>query len=176
MTNQLFSQRISPSGPLLGSPVALVGDGQIDGRCWRAQGAGDPAPIPQVTPVLSPNDLFPVPGLDMVPVDFQSGYGYDIAVDLVANGAIDAAEQTYIVSVQVSVDGVDWAPIISRAVNCFDTLANGRLHTIRMPSTPNLAWKFARVVLNNAAAVATPPTLLVVPSLCSLVIQEFTNA
>ena len=176
MTNQLFSQRVSPSGPLLGSPPALVGDGQIDGRCWRAQGSGDPTPIPQVTPVLSPDDLFPVAGLDMVPVDIKAGYGYDIAVDLVADGAVEAGEQSYILSVQLSIDGVSWAPVTSVAVNCFDLLADGRLHTIRSAGILNQPWKFARVVVNNAAPVAEPPTLLLIPDLCSLVIQEFTAA
>jgi hypothetical protein len=113
----------------------------------------------------------------MVPVDFRPGYGYDIAADLVANGA-DVNEQQYYVGVQVSLDGVIWVTLVSagRYVKSYNILADGRVHGILAPGAyPN--WKFARVVVQNSDPVASPtPTLTSLPTFCTLVIQEFTTA
>ena len=174
MTNQIFGQRVSPSGPLLGSPPALVGDGQIDGRCWRAQGVGDPVNIPVRPDPADPNTWLPIPGLDMVPVDFQNLYGYDIAVDIVAGGSDEVSAQSYVIWVLLSLDGVSWVPRFVRNVNCYYVRADGRLHVVAVPQGWG-AYKFARVV---AYITGREPSqnLTYLPNLAVLTIQEFTVA
>ena len=174
MTNQLFAQRISPSGPLLGSPAVLVGGGQIDGRCWRAQGSGDSRQIPAAIPPVPSFAVWPsVPGLEMVPVDFRTGYGYDFSLDIVASGADEAPAQQYQIIALMSEDGIIWTPFGGRSVNCFDVRADGRYHFIYFPQFYP-AWTLVRIVLfNNGAAT---PDLTYLPSLAVLTIQEFTSS
>jgi hypothetical protein len=108
----------------------------------------------------------------MMSVDFRPGYGYDIAADVGALGA-DLNEQSYSLQVQLSIDGVVWVPVSSRAVETFNVLADARLHQILSPAAyPN--WKFARLIAQSDAPATADLTIL--PGQCSLVIQEFTTA
>ena len=77
MSNPL-QLRLSPSGPVLGNPPALVGGNSlVPGRVWVAQGVGNATP----TPGTAAGDVL---GLEAVPVDLKPGalgYRYDVEFD-----------------------------------------------------------------------------------------------
>lgn len=68
--------RLSPSGPEMGQPGALIGGGNsvVPGRLWTAQGVG-------AALVSTPYPADDVPGLVAVAVDMKAGYKYDCEVD-----------------------------------------------------------------------------------------------
>lgn len=70
--------RLSPSGPVIGSPPVLVGGGSsVSGRVWVAQGVG----VATTIPGTAAGDML---GLEAVVVNLlpsTTGYKYDVELD-----------------------------------------------------------------------------------------------
>lgn len=96
MTINTYAARLSPSGPLIGTPPGQVGGGStVPGRVWLAQGSGEEHQVPGTA-------AGSITGLDAVTVDLKpgvSGYRYDIEFEAPTFGtgggfALNVAEST----------------------------------------------------------------------------------
>lgn len=167
MTTQILTPRLSPSGPLIGSPPGLVGGGaNVPGRTWLAQGAGEVRNVPGAAAAA-------IPGLDAVAVDLKpgtTGYRYDVEVDTSTFGT----GGSYSINVAASTDnGATYTVIYTPQGNLLNA-GEGRLHLTNF-SNPNAVTinKLAVLLQRNAAAGAD---LTYAPAQSSLRIREWSTS
>ena len=81
--------RLSPSGPVIGTPPALTGgNSDVLGRVWTAQGSGVNTPVPGT----AAGDIL---GLESTVVDLKPaavGYSYDVELDVQTFGPVGSGE------------------------------------------------------------------------------------
>lgn len=75
MSSTTLQLRLSPSGPVIGTPPVLTGgNSSVTGRVWVAQGVGAVADVPGTA-------AGDIAGLEAVLVNLLPGYTYDVELD-----------------------------------------------------------------------------------------------
>lgn len=175
--------RISPSGPVVGSPPVLVGGATQDGRVWRYRGDGSGGVIN--LPGDGPSN--PIPGLSALTVDLKSGYNYDLEVDVWAQGAgrqqlrkdtqlpmkVGPGIPSYLIGVLFS-RATPGTGGVSQLQYTFDVVASGRLHALLSGYTDD---DYTQMLVWVQRMTGTPGSDLIYnPGQCVVNLTEYSAA
>jgi hypothetical protein len=140
-----YTSRLSPSGPLIGNPPALVGGGAaVPGCLWLAQGTGS-SEVPYVN---VPNPAAAITGLEAVPVDLKpgtTGYKYDIEVDTATFGTGGG----FTMNLAESTDGVTYT-VIYTPQGLIDNTGEERLHLTNYSNPHATSIKFVKAIVSTS--------------------------